>query len=147
MFVSIRCVQSFLNRSGFMAETYMHRDSFRPSSCICTPRKPRPDICFESVLSIVEFSRRGLGLRSVQVLLAATVLLYASTCVHFGYTQSLYSLLNRTVAEAALTPCSSNVNAFSDALYRLDNMGVTETCAMAGTLATNVRHLGSLFVF
>lgn len=128
----------------------MHRDSFRPSSCICTPPLVSQGpiyVCSESALSIVEFSRRGLGLRSVQVLLAATVLLYASTCVHFGYTQSLYSLLNRTVAEAAFTPCSSNVNAFSDALYRLDNMGVTETCAMAGTLATNVRHLGSLFVF
>ena len=102
------------------------------------------DIYSRLALTIVELSRRGVAQRSVQILLAATVALYTSTCVYFGYTQSLYSLLNRTVAEAAFTPCSSNVDAFADALYRLDNMGVTETCAMAGTLATNVRHELSL---
>ena len=95
----------------------------------------------ETLITRVRISRKGVAVRSVQILLGATVALYTSTCVYFGYTQYLYSIQSKVLSNAISylspyfdPPCS----AYGDSINRWFDILNAQTGALAGTLAVNV---------
>ena len=93
----------------------------------------------EIIITHVRLSRKGVAIRSVQILLGATVALYTSTCVYFGYIQSVYSVLNKLLSNAISTITYENsCFSYEDAAYQWGAIFTAQTGALAGTLAVNV---------
>ena len=94
----------------------------------------------EIIVTHILISRKGVAVRSVQILLGATVALYTSTCVYFGYTQSMYSIQNKLLSNAisSIDPYSNSSFLYDDAYNQWDDISTAQTGALAGTLAVNV---------
>ena len=83
-------------------------------------------------------SRKGVAMRSVQILLVATIALYVSTSVNLIYTQSLYPLLDQVTMKAGQTLFSPDDTSLEDTLLRFINRTLSQVGAMTGTLSVNV---------
>ena len=83
-------------------------------------------------------SRKGIALRSVQLLLSATVVLYASTCVSSGYTVSLHSMISKATFEAGLNLYSHSGATFLEGFKRLPTMIFYQSFTVTTTLSLNV---------
>ena len=94
----------------------------------------------EIIVTHLLISRKGVAVRSVQILLGATVALYTSTCVYFGYTQSVYSIQNKLLSNAifSIDPYFNSSFSYDDAFDQWDGISTAQTGILAGTLAVNV---------
>ena len=94
----------------------------------------------EIIVTHLLISRKGVAVRSVQILLGATVALYTSTCVYFGYTQSVYSIQNKLLSNAifSIDPYFNSSFSYDDAFNQWDDISTAKKGALAGTLAVNV---------
>ena len=94
----------------------------------------------EIIVTHLLISRKGVAVRSVQILLGATVALYTSTCVYFGYTQSMYSIQNKLLSNAifSIDPYSDSSFSYIDAFNQWGDISTAQKGALAGTLAVNV---------
>lgn len=93
----------------------------------------------EMILTRICISRKGVALRSVQILLCATVALYTSTCVYFGYTQYMYSTWGRTLVYAGpYLNGNTGDSSLGDAVNQYSYTMTAQTGALAGTLVVNV---------
>lgn len=83
-------------------------------------------------------SHKGIALRSIQILLSATIVLFVSTSVNFGYTVSAHSTINQAALEAGLALQSPSDTSFLENSNRLSSMIVSQSGAITATLALNV---------
>ena len=83
-----------------------------------------------------------MGQPSVRILLAATAALYISTCVYFGFTQSLYRAISKTTSDAASNLFNPEVSSVTDGFIRVLELSIIQMGATAATLTVNVRLSG-----